>query len=180
VVATRLDEVVEILGGERPPPRPSENPPARATTPPGPDLGDVHGQPEARRALEIAAAGGHHSLLLGPPGCGKSMLARRLPSILPPLTQEQALEVAAIRSVAGRFAGVDPQPPLLDRVPPFRAPHHAASAAALLGGGTGVARPGEVSLAHHGVLFMDELLEWPRGVLLQIMGWSGNVWDHFS
>lgn len=126
---------------------------------PAPDLADVRGQPEARRALEIAAAGGHHLLLLGPPGCGKSMLARRLPSVLPPLPDAQALELAAVRSVAGGGSG------LLDRVPPFRAPHHTTSAAALFGGGSGVARPGEISLAHRGVLFLDELFEWPRSVV---------------
>ena len=134
-------------------------PMADAAAVPPPDLADVRGQPEARRALEIAAAGGHHLLLLGPPGCGKSMLARRLPSVLPPLPDDQALELAAVRSVAGGGSG------LLDRVAPFRAPHHTTSAAALFGGGSGVARPGEISLAHRGVLFLDELFEWPRSVV---------------
>jgi len=160
-----LAEAVAVLRGEAEV-APTRPPAAGAAPALGGDLADVRGQAEARRALEIAAAGGHHLLLLGPPGCGKSMLARRLPSILPPLDREQALEVAAIRSVAGLYVGAPGQTePLLDRVPAFRAPHHSASSAALLGGGTGIARPGEVSLAHHGILFLDELLEWPRGVL---------------
>jgi magnesium chelatase family protein len=128
-----------------------------------PDLADVRGQAEARRALEIAAAGGHHVLLLGPPGCGKSMLAARLVGVLPPLDEARALELTAVRSVAGLLAGAAPS--ALDRTPPLRAPHHATTAAALLGGGSGVARPGEVSLASHGVLFLDELFEWPRRLL---------------
>lgn len=132
-----------------------------------PDLADVRGQHEARRALEIAATGGHHLLLLGPPGCGKSMLAARLTGLLPRLTDEQALELTAVRSVAGLLTAAPAAEgrPVLDRMPPFRAPHHATSAAAMLGGGSGVARPGEVSLALHGVLLMDELFEWPRRLL---------------
>ena len=129
--------------------------------PPVPDLRDVRGQPLARRAVEIAAAGGHHLLLVGPPGCGKSMLAERLPGLLPELSVEAALEVAAVHSVAGIR---EPDAPL-SCVPPFRAPHHGTSAAGLIGGGSGIARPGELSLAHHGVLFLDELLESPRHVL---------------
>jgi magnesium chelatase family protein len=126
-----------------------------------PDLADVRGQAIARRAVEVAAAGGHHLLLSGPPGCGKSMLAERLPGVLPELTVEAALEVAAIHSVAGvRDPGA-----ALSRVPPFRSPHHTTSAAGLVGGGTGVGRPGELSLAHRGILFLDELLEMPRWVL---------------
>jgi magnesium chelatase family protein len=159
-----LVEMLEVLRGERP----TRRPPAPVATPahlPAADLADVRGQAEARRALEIAAAGGHHVLLLGPPGCGKSMLARRLPSILPPLERAEALEVASIHSVAGRYLDGNADRALLDRTPPFRAPHHSGSAAALLGGGTGVANPGELSLASHGVLFLDELFEWPRAVL---------------
>ena len=119
-----------------------------------PDLKDIKGQESAKRALEIAAAGGHNLLMNGPPGSGKSMLAQRLPSILPPLSPQELLEVSMIHSVAGMLAGGE----LTDRRP-FRAPHHSASMAALVGGGIH-ARPGEASLAHHGVLFLDELPEF--------------------
>ena len=125
----------------------------------GPDLADVKGQPHARRALEIAAAGSHSLLFVGPPGSGKSMLAQRLPGLLPALTEEEALEVAAIRSVTGQAVNLQEW-----RVRPFRSPHHTASAIALVGGGKHP-RPGEVSLAHHGVLFLDELPEFDRRVL---------------
>ncbi len=123
-----------------------------------PDLADVRGQRHAKRALEIAAAGGHSLLFTGPPGTGKSMLAQRLPGILPPLDEDEALEVAAVASIAGRF-----RPETLGQRP-YRAPHHTASAVALVGGGSDP-RPGEISLAHHGVLFLDELPEWDRRVL---------------
>jgi len=125
----------------------------------GPDLSDVRGQLQARRALEIAAAGGHHLLLLGPPGTGKTMLAERLPGILPPLSESEALETCAVLSVAGQ--SVDPK---FWRRRPFRAPHHTSSAVALVGGGA-LPRPGEISLAHNGVLFLDELPEFGRHVL---------------
>lgn len=123
-----------------------------------PDLSDVKGQAHAKRALEIAAAGRHNLLLVGPPGAGKSMLAQRLGGLLPPMTESEALESAAVQSLAGRF---DPAHWMRR---PFRSPHHTASSAALVGGG-GVPRPGEISLAHGGVLFLDELPEFDRRVL---------------
>ncbi|MDQ1711018.1 MAG: magnesium chelatase family protein [Frankiaceae bacterium] len=125
------------------------------------DLADVLGQDHPRRCLEVAAAGGHNVFFLGPPGAGKTMLAERLPTILPRLSGDAALEVSAIHSVAGTLA---PHAPLIT-VPPFRAPHHSASLPALIGGGSGVARPGEVSLAHRGVLFLDEAPEFATGHL---------------
>jgi magnesium chelatase family protein len=125
------------------------------------DLGDVLGQPTGRRAVEVAAAGAHHTLLLGDPGTGKTMLAARLPGLLPPLDRAAALEVSAVYSVAG---ALPPGTPLLTR-PPFQDPHHTISVAALVGGGSGIARPGMISLAHHGVLFLDEAPEFSSGVL---------------
>lgn len=159
LVAT-LGEVAAALNGTAP--WPDHQPPIGAESAPVvADLAEVQGQPLARHALEIAAAGGHHLLMVGPPGAGKTMLASRLPGLLPSLDRQQALEATMISSAAGL-----PLPPGgLVRRAPFRAPHHSASAAALVGGGSGAARPGEVSLAHAGVLFLDEIAEFAPKVL---------------
>lgn len=154
--ARTLLEVCAALGGQRELPI-AETPPPDASF--VPDLSDVRGQVQARRALEVAAAGNHHLLLVGSPGCGKTLLASRLPGLLPEASEAEALETAAIASISGR--GLDPA---RWRRRPFRSPHHTASAVALVGGGT-EPRPGEISLAHNGVLFLDELPEWDRRAL---------------
>jgi magnesium chelatase family protein len=159
LAATTLAQVVAHLAGRAPIP-----PHVRGRLPdplPVPDLGDVVGQAAGRRAVEVAAAGGHHLFLAGPPGAGKTMLAERLPGLLPPLDEQAALEVTAIHSVGGTLpAGA----PLVTR-PTFEAPHHSATMAALIGGGSGQIRPGALCRAHRGVLFLDEAPEFPRAVL---------------
>jgi magnesium chelatase family protein len=159
--ATCLAEVVRWHGGVSDAP---DLAPVAASTPSSPDdvaleLGDVVGQPEAVDALVVAAAGGHHVLMSGPPGAGKTMLARRLPGILPPLDDDAALAVASVRSLSGETVT------RLSRIPPFESPHHGATAAALIGGGSGVIRPGAIARASEGVLFLDEGGEFPASVL---------------
>ncbi|MBU3063870.1 YifB family Mg chelatase-like AAA ATPase [Nocardia sp. NEAU-G5] len=157
-VAT-LRELIDWLRGEGQLRKPDGALPSCART--GDDLDEVVGQDEARWALEVAAAGGHHVLLTGPPGIGKTMLAQRLPGLLPPLSEREALEVTAIHSVAGTLPGDHP----LITIPPFVAPHHSTSVTAMVGGGSGSARPGAVSRAHRGVLFLDECAEIGTKVL---------------
>jgi magnesium chelatase family protein len=156
VGATSVADTVGFLRGTWEPPTVD-----RIETGPGPahgvDLAEVRGQAQARRALEVAAAGGHNLLMVGSPGAGKTMLARRLPTILPSMSRPEALEVTQLHSIAGLLGGG-----ALVASRPFRAPHHSISVPALLGGGSGFVRPGEVSLAHHGVLFLDEFTEFRR------------------
>jgi len=156
--ADSVAEVLSFLAGGAELTRPG--PPSAGSPAQLPDLADVRGQETAKRALEIAAAGGHHLLMIGEPGAGKTMLAARLPGLLPPLAPEESLEVSAIHSIAGCLGTGAP----LIRFPPFRAPHHSVTLTGMIGGGS-VPRPGEVSLAHHGVLFLDELTEFRSSVL---------------
>ncbi len=159
LMAKHLLEICQHLRKLEPLPQPDALSVSHEVDPELPDLVDVRGQPRARRALEITAAGGHNLLLIGPPGTGKTLLASRLPGLLPPLSEAEALESAAVLSVCGKPVDLRRW-----RTRPFRAPHHNATAAALVGGGS-TPRPGEISLAHNGVLFLDELPEFPRHAL---------------
>jgi magnesium chelatase family protein len=155
-----LRDLLALLTGE-PYDEPEPGTAPAATGGPRPDLVDVAGQALGRTAVEVAAAGGHHAFLLGPPGSGKTMLAERMPGVLPPLSLDEALEVTAVHSVAGQLPASSP---LVERAP-FQEPHHTATVASIIGGGSGVARPGAASLAHRGVLFLDEAPEFSRAVL---------------
>ena len=172
--AARLGEAVTLL---RQPPPPGSPPhrPSQPAAPASEDLADVRGQQHGRRALEIAAAGGHHLLLCGPPGSGKTMLARRLAGLLPPLSPAEALEITGIHSVAGLLG----EGGGLVSSRPFRAPHHSCTGAALIGGGA-IPRPGELALAHRGILFLDELAEFRREVLDRLRQplEEGELWIH--
>jgi magnesium chelatase family protein len=159
VGVSSLQRCVEHLDGRTPLAPAVPGPPV--TLPDGADMAGIRGQATAKRALEVAAAGGHNLLLVGPPGSGKTMLARAFGSLLPDLTNDESLDVAALYSLRGALRE---RPPTATR-PPFRAPHHSISRAGLVGGGTGLAHPGEISLAHRGVLFLDEICEFPRAHL---------------
>ena len=159
VPVSTLKQCIEFLSSKWVPPRVEAAAPRRSR--PFEDMSEVRGHEPAKRALEVAAAGAHNLLLLGPPGSGKTMLARRLPGILPPMSIDESLEVTRIHSVAGLLV----EHAALVSTRPFRCPHHHISVAGLVGGGTGLARPGEISLAHHGVLFLDELSLYRREVL---------------
>ncbi|HKN93202.1 MAG TPA: YifB family Mg chelatase-like AAA ATPase [Thermoleophilaceae bacterium] len=156
--APSLERLVDLVAGRWTPPAPAVRAQRDRSREIWPDLDEVHGQSDARRALEIAAAGGHNLLMIGPPGAGKTMLARRLPGILPPPSFEEALEITRVHSVAGISDGT------LAQERPFRAPHHTISPSGLVGGGS-TPRPGEITLAHRGVLFLDELAEFSRPAL---------------